>query len=143
MPGLSEDLGALVEGTAGCSPYLHSLCLKEREWLPEVFSNPEAAFEALLKDVDDIPFDEAPPRLRRLKARVALLVAMCDLGGVWDLEEVTHALTRFADRAVRIALQAALLPELRRGKIPGQDESMLEEAAGMVVLAMGKWAHTN
>ncbi|WP_152492572.1 glutamine-synthetase adenylyltransferase [Roseovarius sp. THAF27] len=138
MPGLSEDLGALVEGTAGCSPYLHSLCLKEREWLPEVFSNPEAAFEALLKDVDDIPFDEAPPRLRRLKARVALLVAMCDLGGVWDLEEVTHALTRFADRAVRIALQAALLPELRRGKIPGQDESMLEEAAGMVVLAMGK-----
>jgi glutamate-ammonia-ligase adenylyltransferase len=138
MPELTSDLGALVEGAAGCSPFLQALCLKERDWLPEVFSDPEGALEALLKAVDDMPLDEAGPGLRRLKARVALLIAMCDLGGVWTLEEVTQALTRFADLAVKKALQAALLPELRRGKIPGQDENMLEDAAGMVVLAMGK-----
>ena len=33
----------------------------------------------------------------RLKARLHLLTALCDLGGVWDLDQVTGALTRFAD----------------------------------------------
>ncbi|MGK7653083.1 glutamine-synthetase adenylyltransferase [Roseovarius sp. B08] len=138
VDGVSSDVAALVEGSAGCSPFLHSLSLKERDWLPEMFDNPEAAFDDLMNEVASIPVDETSSRLRRAKGRVALLVALADLAGVWTLEEVTCALTRFADLAVTQALRAALLPELRRGKIPGQDEDALEDAAGMVVLAMGK-----
>ncbi|WP_152474886.1 glutamine-synthetase adenylyltransferase [Roseovarius sp. THAF9] len=138
VPGLSPDTAALVAGTAGSSPFLQALCLKERDWLPEVFDSPEAAFDALMDEVSAIPLDETGPRFRRAKSRVALLTALADLSGVWALEDITSALTRFADLAVTHALRAALLPELRRGKIPGQDEDALEDAAGMVVLAMGK-----
>jgi glutamate-ammonia-ligase adenylyltransferase len=138
VPNLPSELAALVEGAAGCSPFLQALCIKEREWLPEVFDDPEAVFDALMEEVAEFPMDEVGPCLRRAKGRVALMIALADLAGVWTLEQVTGALTRFADLAVAQALRAALLPELRRGKIPGQDENALEEAAGMVVLAMGK-----
>ena len=51
---------------------------------------------------------EAPRRrLRRLKAELHLLTALADLGGVWDLDQVTGALTRFADAAVAAALAVA------------------------------------
>ncbi len=138
VPGLAPELARLVEGAAGCSPFLHTLCKTERDWLPEVFADPEAAFEALLHEVSQAPLDDVGPPLRRAKGRVALLIGLADLAGVWTLEDVTGALTRFADMAVTRALHAALLPELRRGKIPGRDEDALDDAAGMVVLAMGK-----
>lgn len=138
LPGLAPELSDLIEGMAGCSSFLQSLCVKERAWLSEVFADPDAAFAAVLEDVAGFPLDEVAPRLRQAKGRVALLVALADLGGVWTLTDVTGALTDFADLAVAQALRAALLPELRRRKIPGQDESALEDAAGMVVLAMGK-----
>ncbi|MFN3208550.1 MAG: bifunctional [glutamine synthetase] adenylyltransferase/[glutamine synthetase]-adenylyl-L-tyrosine phosphorylase [Roseovarius sp.] len=138
LTGLAPALADLVEGTAGCSPFLQTLCLSEKDWLPEVFANPDVAFEALMVEVGNIPPDQAGPGLRRAKRRVALLVALADLGGVWTLQDVTGALTRFAEMAVTLALRSALLPELKRGKIPGHGEEALQDAAGMVVLAMGK-----
>src|SRR5262249_33274526 len=45
--------------------------------------------------------------LRRLKARLHLLTALSDLGGAWNLDQVTAALTLFADAAVASALRLA------------------------------------
>ena len=42
--------------------------------------------------------------LRRAKRESALLVALADVGGVWDVVAATEALTRFADAAVSAAL---------------------------------------
>jgi glutamate-ammonia-ligase adenylyltransferase len=42
--------------------------------------------------------------LRVLKAEAHLLTAMCDLGGVWGLDQVTGAMTRFADASLQAAL---------------------------------------
>src|SRR5690606_32790070 len=78
--------------------------------------------------------DALGPGLRRAKARVALLVALADLGGVWPLEEVTGALTGLADAAVDLAFCAHLRRETARGRVPAHEA----DAGGLILLAMGK-----
>lgn len=136
--GLAPELADLVEGAAGCSPYLKALCETERDWLEAALADPEAAFEATLNEAGAAAPDKVAGALRRAKRRVALIVALADLAGVWPLEDVTGRLTRFADLAVAMALRTALLAEIRRGRLPGMGEDDLDEAGGMVVLAMGK-----
>ena len=46
--------------------------------------------------------------LRLGKRRLALLTALADIAGLWPLEQVTEALTRFADLAVGAALELLL-----------------------------------
>ncbi|MEM7632282.1 MAG: glutamine-synthetase adenylyltransferase [Pseudomonadota bacterium] len=135
VPGLSGSLSDLVQGAAGSAPYLADLCRREGVWLrAALVGPPEVAFEALLAE----PIDDVAKELRRKKARAAALIALADLAGVWSLDEVMRALTRLADYAVETALRAAIAVQLRRGKLPGQSEADIEDAAGLVVLAMGK-----
>ncbi len=138
FPGMAPQLAELVEGAAGCSPYIRTLCEAESAWLPDALDRPEAALDTVLSELADLSPDAVPAALRRGKRRVALLVALADLAGVWPLEEVTGALTGFADRAVDVALQEALAREIRRGRLPGAGQSDTAHGAGMVVFAMGK-----
>ena len=126
----------LLAGTAGCSGYLGGLIRREADWLREALAAPpEDTLEALLAAPTRA---EAGPSLRRAKRRTALLAGLADLGGVWALAEVTGALTRLADRAVQVALEAALAHELGRGKLPGCTEDDLPQGCGVFALAMGK-----
>ncbi|WP_137701990.1 [protein-PII] uridylyltransferase family protein [Marimonas lutisalis] len=138
LPMFEGDLARLIEGTGGCSPYLSGLMTKEVEWLPGAMDDPEGAMEAEAARLRAVAAGELGTELRRAKRRVALLTALADLGGVWALEEVTGALTDFADLSVELAMRAALEPEIRRGKLPGAREEDLETCAGWVALAMGK-----
>ncbi len=138
LPDLGPEISELIQGTAGCSPYLKSLIEREADWLPNALEDPEAAFDALLGALAEVPADATAYALRKAKGQMALLVALADLAGVWSLKDVTGALTRFADHSVDLALRTTLAPELRRGKVPGMTENDLSDAAGMVVLAMGK-----
>ncbi len=134
-PGARE----LLAGTAGCSGYLNGLMRREAEWLREALGqSPETALVAVLDAIAAGPADDLAASLRTAKRRAALLIALADLGGVWDLSTVTGALTDLADRAVQAALGRTIAEELARGKLPGCDERDLPEAAGMFVLAMGK-----
>lgn len=135
VPGLSGPLVDLVRGAAGSSPYLADLCRREGHWIGEALSGaPEAAFDALLAT----PVEAVARDLRVKKARAAALIAFADLAGVWRLEQVTDALTRFADHAVEAAVREAVDQQLSRGKLPGQTDADLYAAAGLCVLAMGK-----
>jgi [glutamine synthetase] adenylyltransferase / [glutamine synthetase]-adenylyl-L-tyrosine phosphorylase len=137
LPGLPAEILDLCAATAGCSPYLRGLMHREAEWL-EALVDPEAALEAALFEAGEGPPEALPMVLRQAKRRVALLTALCDLGGVWSLETVTGALTRLADRAVQLALTTSVAEEIRRGKVPGATPEDAEVAGGMVALAMGK-----
>ena len=131
---VTGDLARLVAGAAGSSPFLGALVRRERDWIADALTGePEDALARLADGARELVDDEVEAGLRRHKRRLALLVALADLGGAWDLDEVTSALTAFADAAVRRALSAALAIERRRGRLPGESE-----ADGMVVFAMGK-----
>ncbi|MBL9058079.1 MAG: glutamine-synthetase adenylyltransferase, partial [Rhodobacteraceae bacterium] len=139
LSGLPPVLAPLIEGAAGCSPYLRDLMRQEGDWLrPALGLAPETALAAVLTGLEAVPVDGLAAALRQAKRRVALLAGLADLGGVWGLMEVTGALTRLADRAVDLTMRRLVAEEIRRGKLPGQGPDDAATAGGMVALAMGK-----
>ncbi|MEM9343136.1 MAG: glutamine-synthetase adenylyltransferase, partial [Pseudomonadota bacterium] len=131
LPDAPTEARELLLGTGGCSPYLRGLIEKEAPWLRNALaSKPEGTLETTLSEVRNLADEELTIGLRQAKRRVALLTALADLGGVWTLEEVTTALTRFADLATDRALAAAIARATRRAPEL--------EAGGIAVLAMGK-----
>jgi glutamate-ammonia-ligase adenylyltransferase len=138
LPGFAPDVMDLMAATAACSPYLRGLMLREADWLRDAVDAPETALEATLSAADDLAVETLPLALREAKRRVALLVALCDVGGAWPLEQVTGALTRLADKAVHLSLTSLVAEEIRRGKLPGATPYDAATAGGMVALAMGK-----
>ncbi|MXQ06971.1 bifunctional [glutamine synthetase] adenylyltransferase/[glutamine synthetase]-adenylyl-L-tyrosine phosphorylase [Alphaproteobacteria bacterium GH1-50] len=139
LGGLDRTLVELVAGTAGASPFLHELAVREADWLMDTLAgDPETAREGVLAETRDAPDETLDHALRRAKGRIALLTALADLGGVWSLEEVTKTLTDFADLATSRALTAAVAAEVRRGKLPGQGPDDVATGGGLVAIAMGK-----
>lgn len=65
--------------------------------------------------------------LRRRRNALALVTAIADLSGAWDLEPVMHVLSDFADEALDTAIRSAFAERL-----PG------EEPRGFAVIALGK-----
>ncbi|MDP1575205.1 MAG: glutamine-synthetase adenylyltransferase, partial [Cypionkella sp.] len=136
---LAPDLRGLLANTAGCSPYLKALMLREAQWLRVALTlAPETAFAGVLVALHDVALDQLPNALRQAKRRAALLTALADLGGVWSLMQVTGALTDLADRDDDLAMQRLVADEIRRGKLPGATPDDAATAGGMVSLAMGK-----
>ncbi|MFW2541882.1 bifunctional [glutamine synthetase] adenylyltransferase/[glutamine synthetase]-adenylyl-L-tyrosine phosphorylase [Primorskyibacter sp. 2E107] len=131
-------LADLIGGVGGTAPYLKGLIEREGAWLEGAVEDPGAAVRTLRAEMLALPFDAVSGGLRQAKRRLALISALCDLAGAWTLEEVTGALTDFADTAVQVALRAAIAHEIKRSKLPGATDGDLETAGGMVALAMGK-----
>ncbi|KQY87250.1 MULTISPECIES: bifunctional [glutamine synthetase] adenylyltransferase/[glutamine synthetase]-adenylyl-L-tyrosine phosphorylase [unclassified Brevundimonas] len=123
------------------SPYLFGLARRRPDRLRAVLEDrPDerldailAATEALTGGAEDV---RAP--LRRLKGELHLLTALCDLGGVWDLDGVTSALSRFADVSTRAALRAIASDQRERGKLVSAPEDPRGPIPGLFGLAMGK-----
>ncbi|HZR75729.1 bifunctional [glutamine synthetase] adenylyltransferase/[glutamine synthetase]-adenylyl-L-tyrosine phosphorylase [Bradyrhizobium sp.] len=76
--------------------------------------------------------------LRSAKAEAALLVALCDIGGVWPVMRVTEVLTDLAIACVQSALHFLLRQETTRGRMRPPNPDRPEEGCGLIVLAMGK-----
>ena len=131
-------LWPLIGATAALSPYLGLLISKEAAWLEEAVEAPEAALAQVLQAITLLEADTVNAGLREGKRRVALLSALADLGGAWSLEEVTGALTHYADAAAQAALRVAVSALIKRGKLPGLVPEDAETGGGMTVLAMGK-----
>jgi glutamate-ammonia-ligase adenylyltransferase len=122
------------------SPYLAGLCRHRPASLHAALAcEPDAALQALLTAARAAPADADPPnQLRRLKADLHLLTALCDLGGVWGLDAVTGALTAFADAATQAALVLAAREELARGALTSVGEGAEGPLPGFFCIAMGK-----
>ena len=130
---LPDQTQRLFTGIAGSSPYLGRLLEKHSNWVLEHWQDtPEDAVAAAMILEGDIS-----PALRIAKGRVALVLALCDLSHIRDMDWVTDWLTRFADFAVEKALDSELRLMVDRGKL---DRASLNDgaAAGVFVLAMGK-----
>src|SRR5215813_5462811 len=140
----SNKLQALIEGVADGSPYLWELAAGEPARLVALLeSDPDAHLDALLgAAAADVAAtadqSEAMRLLRRMKAEAALLIALCDIGGVWPVMRVTAALTDLAVASVQMALRFLLRHEAARGRIRASNPEHPEEGSGFIVLAMGK-----
>lgn len=123
------------------SPYLAGLARRWPERLRHTLeASPEDRLAAILSATDGLTggADEARAPLRRLKAELHLLTALCDLGGIWDLDAVTGALSRFADASARSALRAVAHDQRERGKLISAADDPRGPIPGLFGLAMGK-----
>jgi len=140
-PGLERAWPALAPVFAA-SPYLSSLARRDPERLDALLADdPQARLDDILTRTvaaRDLDGEAAAARLRELKAELHLLTALADLGGVWDLDAVTGALTRFADAAVASALAVAARGELQAGRLTRLGEGGEGPVPGWFCIAMGK-----
>ena len=88
--------GALLAAIFGNSPFLTQCLLLDMAYLPTMLGRaPERTLGEVVAEAAATPNagdgTELMAGLRRAKRRVALLVAVLDIGGVWDLGQVTGA----------------------------------------------------
>ena len=131
-----------LEPAFGASPYLPGLARRDPARLGALLgADPDARFADLMArtvaaaaaDVETAARD-----LRLLKAEAHLLIALCDLGGQWDLDAVTGALTRFADAATASCLESLARAELAAGRLTRLGEGDEGPVPGWFCIAMGK-----
>lgn len=128
---LPEAARKLVDGAAGCSPYLKRLMMRRAGDLAGLFARaPEDVLDEAMRAARDLAHDAGADEqmriLREAKMTAALVIALADLGGVFDVMTAAKALSHFADAAVSGAVRAAAM----RAGLAGTN--------GFVALAMGK-----
>ena len=134
----------ILAGAFGNSPFLARLALREQATLTQLLQRgPEAIVAdaiALAHSAADAPSQaEVMANLRIAKRRAALAIALADIAGIWQLEEVTRALTEFADACVKGALRYLLREAAEKATLSAGDGAVLEATTGLAVLAMGKY----
>src|SRR5438477_12527997 len=134
----------ILLGIAEFSPYLFDLMRADAARLKRLLAcDPESHLEALIEKTSREMLvasgeTDVMHLLRRMKAEAALLIALCDIGGVWPVMQVTAALTDLAIASVQMALRFLLRQEITRGRINAANPDRPEEGSGLIVLAMGK-----
>lgn len=134
---------ALLAAIGGNSPFLADLARRESATLDEIFAHgPRPALAAIDAGLDScsptLARAEIARRLRVAKRRAALIVALADIAGVFRLEDVTAALSRFAEAALRLATTHLLADAAASGTLRLPDRARPAQGSGFVVLALGK-----
>ncbi len=138
-----KELGPFLGSVLEYSPFLRGLILDDPARLAALLgAEPTASLKRIVdgagaawKAEDQA---ELMRRLRRGRQELALLTALADLGGVWDVVEVTAALTAFADAAVGAASRFVLAEAARAGQIALPDAKDPARGSGWIILGMGK-----
>jgi glutamine synthetase adenylyltransferase len=135
---------ALLTAIFGNSPYLSQLVVNEAAHFSAVLADgPDSVFNKLLNDLAGLGRAETDESslmrgLRQAKRRAHLTIAVADIIKAWPLEQVTSALSDFADVAVQSVvsylLRAAHVTE--ELDLPHPDEPT--KGSGLVVLGLGK-----
>ena len=135
---------ALIEGIFAHSPFLTREMLREQAFVVGALRDGiDVAVERVWADfaaIDPAGGTNAIMKaLRVAKRRAAIAVAIADIAGLWDLIQVTDAITRTAERGLEVAWRHALLEQIGRKKLPlAPDAADLLAGSGLVCLAMGK-----
>ncbi|MES0868871.1 bifunctional [glutamine synthetase] adenylyltransferase/[glutamine synthetase]-adenylyl-L-tyrosine phosphorylase [Pseudovibrio sp. SCP19] len=138
----TPHLRSFIKGFMVNAPFLRETMLRDvQRFLRILNTPPEETIAILLQDcLNARPESEAElmQSLRLAKQELALTVALADIAGAWPLENVTGALTKFADASLTACLRFCLRELETRGKFIPVDHEEPEKDAGYFILAMGK-----
>jgi [glutamine synthetase] adenylyltransferase / [glutamine synthetase]-adenylyl-L-tyrosine phosphorylase len=135
----------LLTGVLSGSPFLSALIRANPARLLDILQSPpeenfvkaSMALETGLLDAHDKA--AAMKVLRLYKQNVALLVALCDIGGVWSVMETTKRLSRAADLSLQGALRFLFRQAITAGQWEQSESDDAPEAlSGYFILGMGK-----
>jgi glutamate-ammonia-ligase adenylyltransferase len=138
----------LVAALAGHSPFLWHLALQDPGRLACLATTaPEESHRVIVERQASlggrfasggIARDEVVRELRRNRAAHALLVGLADIGEVWSVDEVTRALSEFADASVKAGVGVILAEAAANRRITLPNAEDPGAGSGFVILALGK-----
>jgi glutamate-ammonia-ligase adenylyltransferase len=132
--GIDDPVGRFVTGVEALSPFLKRTIRRKKGLLEAVLAADTAdGLSCLYRDLGNGDLRTA---LREARARLALGIALADLGEVWSVDEVTRALSFFADFCVDHALRAAWSDCVQLRGVTF--DSPADEPSGVCFIAMGK-----
>ena len=117
----------LLGGIAEAAPYLwDAIDVNPARLTRLLLADPNLALAALLEKTHAAAASarsqaELMRILRDMKTEAALLIALADIGGVWELTHITEALTRVADTAVSLAVNHLLREAMKNKKLKPPD----------------------
>ncbi len=131
------------------SPYLRDTALQHPDLLGAALSDP------IVPQLDELvetarnawkPGEGEPvpgegvlmTRLRVAKRKLSFLVALADLGRIFDARQTTQWLSALADAAVAATIDHLLLAGHAAGKVSLADPENPSKGSGLIVLGMGK-----
>ncbi len=137
------DGRAMLDSIFGNSPFLtQSLLLDGGTLRPFLAQGPDAVFAEVLREAAGLSAEadsgRLMARLRRLRRRASLTIALADIAGAWTLERATGALSDFADAAIDAVACHLLRRAAEAGDLILPDLADPARGSGLVILAMGK-----
>ena len=134
---------ALALTVAAASPYLRQAIARDPEFAGRAFREEPAelideAIASALASANAADQGALMAALRRVKARAALVIALADIAGLWDVDQVTRALTRFADACLEGTAGFLLREAEGAGKARLADVANPTSGSGFAIIAMGK-----
>lgn len=113
-----------IARAADNSPFLARIITRRTDLMPMIEAGDfdRALTAALTGEATDMA-----ATLRKRRQGVALVTAIADLSGAWDLHRVTRTLSDFADSALEIAIETAIAERVPDAPV-----------AGFTVIALGK-----
>ena len=134
----------LLAAIFGNSPFLTQSLISDIGFSQRLFQEgPQNSFKSVIESVAQ----DAPPGadtatimaiLRQARRRIALTIACADIAGLWQLKEVTGALSQFAETALQHAVAHLLYEGHAAGEIDLPDVDHPQHGSGFFVLGMGK-----
>ncbi|MGV8935986.1 MAG: bifunctional [glutamine synthetase] adenylyltransferase/[glutamine synthetase]-adenylyl-L-tyrosine phosphorylase [Allorhizobium sp.] len=159
MARQQPELAALVAGDTALkdfiaaalslSPYLRDIAVLDPDLLAAAISHPiEPQLQRLIdgarcawegEDGGLLPTESVVmTRLRVAKRKLSFLVALADLGRIFDARQTTRFLSAMADAAVAAAIDHLLAAAHQAGKVRLADPLAPSKGSGLIVLGMGK-----
>jgi glutamate-ammonia-ligase adenylyltransferase len=149
LPHLEDGLlRDLLLSLADHSPFLWQLVVIDPARMARLArEEPEAVHRSIVESQSNLfrdarsgslTRDDVVRAFRRNRNTHALLVALADIGGLWSTEEVTQALSDFADASVSGGVNLILTKTADLGRITLQNPDQPGEDSGFTVLALGK-----
>jgi len=139
-----QDDGQLLRAVFGNSTFLTQCIIKERSFMKTIMEQgPDYAFGMVLGSLhSELEQEESLSTfmtgLRKAKKRIALLVGLSDIAGLWSLDQVTGKLSHFADQVTNLAVRFALRQFSANGRIKLTKGIKLEDKSGYSLIALGK-----
>jgi [glutamine synthetase] adenylyltransferase / [glutamine synthetase]-adenylyl-L-tyrosine phosphorylase len=142
---LSAQTREFLSGVFAGSSYLFFLAERQPQRLLAALNEPpEERFATILSRAAEDAAKAPSQRdlmsiLRQAKNEAALLIALADLGEVWDSDEATRRLSEAADVLVGLAVRFLFKRAAQAGQVLPLDAEAPERSSGFIVLGMGKY----
>jgi glutamate-ammonia-ligase adenylyltransferase len=135
---------ALLAAVFGNSPFLGRCLLLDMDTVRHLLAHgADAVFAEVVNGVHQSATDDADNNrlmqtLRVAKRRAALVIALADIAGIWSVDQVTGALSAFADACIGVAAAHLLRRAVEAGDLRLPSPAEPAHGSGLVILAMGK-----